>query len=87
MAPNALQEMLVNPSKHVKAPSEALSVSELSKDEKIAVLKQWALDARLLMVAVEEGMSGGEPNLLRSVNAALASLGVVAHEDDGPGVN
>jgi len=47
------------------------------------VLKQWEIDARLLQVASEEGMTGGELNQLAEVRKAQKSLGVPHVEEDG----
>ena len=46
-------------------------------------MKQWELDARLLQVASEEGMSGGEQNMLADVKKAQEELGVEKTEEGG----
>lgn len=47
-----------NPSAFFKAPSNVLESVELSKDDKISILKQWAYDEREKEVAEEENMAG-----------------------------
>jgi hypothetical protein len=74
---------LTTPSSQFKTPDEVVSCVDLSIAEKTAVLKQWEIDARLLQVASEEGMTGGELNQLAEVRKAQKSLGVPHVEEDG----
>ena len=74
---------LTTPTSVFKTPKEVVSCVDLSKAEKTAVLKQWEIDARLLQVASEEGMTGGEPNHLIEVKKAQKLLGVEVLEEDG----
>ncbi len=74
---------LITPASLFKTPSEVVSCVDLSKAEKAAVLKQWEIDARLLQVASEEGMSGGELNQLAEVKKAQKLLGVDDLQADG----
>lgn len=74
----------VTPTKEFDRPADVLRAAHLSRDQKIAVLKQWELDARLLQTASEEGMSGGEPNLLDEVKQALATLDAGKTGSEGP---
>lgn len=80
-----LKEMLNNPSKAFTHPSQVVSTPDLSFDDKVKALKQWEVDARLLQVASEEGMSGGEPNLLSDVKQAQDELGIEPTADDKRG--
>ncbi len=75
----------VTPTKEFDRPADVLRAAHLSRDQKIAVLKQWELDARLLQTASEEGMSGGEPNMLAEVKKAQGALGAVSGEEDAGG--
>jgi hypothetical protein len=79
------KEILTNPSKAFTHPSQVVSASDLSYGDKVKALKQWEVDARLLQVASEEGMSGGEPNLLSDVKKAQEDLGVEPPPDDKRG--
>jgi hypothetical protein len=74
---------LTTPTSIFKTPADVVSSVDLSKAEKTAVLKQWEMDARLLQVASEEGMTGGEPSHLTDVKKAQKSLGVDDLEEDG----
>jgi hypothetical protein len=72
----------VTPTKEFDRPADVLRAAHLSRAQKIAVLKQWELDARLLQTASEEGMSGGEPNLLAEVKKALGALDADSNQSD-----
>ena len=47
----------------------------LNREEKLAILEAWEMEARELSVAAEENMSGGEPSLLQDVVDARLQLG------------
>lgn len=81
----SLKEILTNPSKAFAHPSQVVSATDLSHGDKVKVLKQWELDARLLQVASEEGMSGGEASMLADVKKAQDDLGVEPPPDDKRG--
>ena len=74
---------LTTPTSVFKTPADVVSCVDLSKAEKTAVLKQWEMDARLLQVASEEGMTGGERSGLTDVKKAQKALGVDHLEEDG----
>jgi len=77
------KKALTSPSGVFKTPDEVTACKDLSKDEKAAILKQWELDARLLQVASEEGMSEGEGSLFADVKKAQSKLDVEVLEEDG----
>ncbi|MFA9461054.1 hypothetical protein [Thiohalorhabdus methylotrophus] len=52
----------------------------LSRAEKLELLRRWEYDARELEIAEEEGMGGGEPDILDRIEAALLALS----EEDRP---
>jgi hypothetical protein len=68
-----------NPSKFFERPNDVLNNHALSRAQKIELLHQWELDARLMSVAEEENMAGAEPTYLQEVVKALISLGDEAH--------
>jgi hypothetical protein len=80
-----LKEILVNPSKAFTHPSQVVTNEDFSRNDKIKILKQWEVDARLLQVASEEGMSGGEPNMLSDVKKAQDELGMEPKLDEKRG--
>lgn len=77
------KKALTNPSSVFKHPADVVACQDLDPREKAAILKQWELDARLLQVATEEGMSEGERSMFTDVKQAQKKLGVPALEEDG----
>ena len=63
-----------NPSKYFHTPKEVLIHPELSRTNKIDILRQWEVDARLMSVAEEESMGDGEHSHLGAVVSALIAL-------------
>ena len=66
-------EILNDPSACYAMPDDVLHDQRLSHQQKMAVLKLWAFDAREIEVAQEENMRGG-PSPLRQVLLALNKL-------------
>lgn len=74
-----LKKALIDPSAIFKKPQEIVETSDLSREQKIELLRRWEYDARELQVADEEGMAPADPqpgildgilNALRSLDAA-----------------
>lgn len=63
-----------NPSKYFHTPQDVLVHPTLSRESKIEILRQWEADARLMSVAEEENMTGGEHGHLGAVVSALIAL-------------
>jgi hypothetical protein len=63
-----------NPSKYFDSPKEVLLHPDIIRENKIAILRQWEVDARLLSVADDENMSNGESSHLGAVVSALIAL-------------
>jgi len=76
-------EAKANPSRYYRRPSEVVRDRRLKRDEKLAILEAWELEARELAVAAEENMSGGEPSLLQDVVQARIDLGDTTDPTDG----
>ena len=53
----------LNPATVFNSPQEVVSNQELSREQKIEILRQWEQDARLMEVAEEENMPGPESKL------------------------
>ena len=70
-----LQKMLRDPAAVFQKPRDVLDHPDLTREERLAILRQWERDARELSVAEEEGMGGGEESLLARVRLAIAQLG------------
>jgi hypothetical protein len=76
--------------RHFKSPSEIVSSSEFTREQKIKLLTQWELDLRLLMNASDESMTGMQPgktaDFLTQVRDALHELDAAPSlEQTGPG--
>jgi ABC-type iron transport system FetAB ATPase subunit len=69
------EKAIDDPTRAFKSPREVVE-SELSREEKIKVLKSWELDARRLLESAEENMAGGEKDRLPEVLKALRELEV-----------
>ncbi len=77
------KKALTNPSSVFRHPADVVACKELDRNEKAAILKQWELDARLLQVATEEGMTEGERSLFEDVKKAQEKLDLPDLEEDG----
>ena len=60
-----------------KNPREVASSQELSREQKIEILRRWEQDARLMEVAEEESMPGPQPKLLQPIRDALCTLSTI----------
>ena len=69
-----LEKAKLNPAAVFKSPQEVVSSQELSREQKIEILRRWEQDAMSMEVAEEEGMPGAQPKLLQSIRAALHAL-------------
>ncbi len=80
-----LEEALLSPSSVFDGPEAVLQHGDLSRQQKIEILRRWEYDASEICVAVEEGMPGAESDVLRRVLLALDRLcGGVDVEHVGP---
>ena len=70
-----MEKLLQNPADSFAQPKDVCTDSSLSLADKIKILRRWEYDARELQVADEENMSGGPPDQLGDILAALSSLG------------
>lgn len=69
------EKAIDDPTRAFKSPREVVE-SDLSREEKVQILKSWELDARRLLESAEENMAGGEKDRLPEVLKALRELGV-----------
>lgn len=74
------KEALKDPAGFFATPGDVATAANLSRQQKIEILKRWESDARLLMVASEENMPGGEPQQLQAVLSALRALDADPHD-------
>ena len=69
-----VEKALLDPGLVFKTPEEVLASNELSREQKINILRRWEYDVRELQVAEEEGMEGPQPVTLDVVQRALRAL-------------
>src|SRR6476620_8193943 len=63
---------LRDPTAFFSEPNDIVAHPQLSREMKLALLRQWEQTARSLSVAESEGMGGGEENKLGRVELAIA---------------
>jgi hypothetical protein len=73
-----LKKLYSNPGLVFKTPQELLENNELSRQQKIEILRRWEYDVRQLQVAAEESMEGPQPVTLEAVLRALRAIGAPA---------
>jgi hypothetical protein len=67
-----LQAALRDPKAFFAEPKEIAAHPQLSRETKLALLREWEQYARRLSVAEAEGMVGGEENMLGRVEQAIS---------------
>ncbi|HKW13904.1 MAG TPA: hypothetical protein VJS69_05405 [Candidatus Krumholzibacteria bacterium] len=70
-----LQQALDDPSSVFAAPADVVRNEDVSREQKIQILRRWEYEARTLEVAQDENMMGGVVSRLAEVLDALHSLG------------
>lgn len=73
---DSVEAKKVNPSVSYRHPKDVVRDETLTRDEKVAILREWHYDAVRLQESAGENMTGGEPDRLSSVSNALLELGV-----------
>jgi hypothetical protein len=73
-----VEKALLDPGLVFKTPQELLANNELSREQKIEILRRWEYDVRQLQVAAEESMEGPQPVTLEAVLQALRAIGAAA---------
>jgi hypothetical protein len=72
-----VDDLIAHPQRHFGRPSEVLTDSRLTAEEKLKVLESWKHDAARLAESTAENMSGGEESDLRDVSKAMLELKAV----------
>ena len=72
--PTSFEQGLWNPSATFASPEEILAHTDLTREQKIEILKLWEYDAAEAEVATEEGMPGKGDSMLRRILLALSQL-------------
>jgi hypothetical protein len=75
-----VKKALDNPAAVFERPQDVVGADDLSREQKIEVLRRWEYDAREMQVADEEGMAPADPQpvVLDDILKALRSLGAQA---------
>jgi hypothetical protein len=76
-----VEKALLDPGSVFTTPQELLASDELSRQQKIEILRRWEYDVRQLQVAAEESMEGPQPVTLDAVLRALREIGAPADPD------
>jgi len=79
-----IEKAILVPASVFKTPEEVLNSQELSRDQKIKILRSWEYDARQLEVAEEENMIGTQEDILDKIIFALRSLDEEYNLDQTP---
>ena len=70
-----IKRALLDPTDVFRTPQEVLDVQDLTRQQKIEILRRWEYDVRELQVAEEENMLGPPGVGLDEVLQALHALG------------
>ncbi len=80
-----LRKALLNPALVFLGPEDVLKRDELTREQKIEVLRRWKFDALQLQVADEENMGSEQPSdILDRVLQALHALNPGPNLEDSP---
>lgn len=79
------ERALIDPMQVYSRPAEVLQDSRLNDEQKLTVLRQWEIDSREMQVAEDEGMTGGEDDLLTEVIEAIHQLAPGTQDTDSIG--
>ncbi len=70
-----LRKAMLDPTAVFRGPEDVLQRDELTREQKIEILRRWKFDALELQVAEEENMGSGQPSdILDRVLHALRTL-------------
>lgn len=87
MSQESFDKLVVDVSKYFATPEALVAEEELSREQKLALLRQWEYDLHLLQVATEENMTSDAPpganaERIRQIHAAAEKLGG-GHDPEG----
>ena len=69
-----LNEIMHNPRGFFSEPRDVVAHPQLSREHKLAILRQWEQDALRLSASESEGMGGGEESMLGRVEGAIRAV-------------
>ncbi len=80
-----LKMAMLDPTRVFKEPQDVLACGELTRPQKIEILRRWEYDARMLEIAEEEaGMEVRRPEMFDLVLQALQALDFEREMDHTP---
>ena len=80
-----LKKAMLDPTPVFDEPEEVVANNELTRDQKIEILRRWEYDAHQLEVAEEEaGMAVRRPEMFDQVVQALHALGAARDTEHTP---
>jgi hypothetical protein len=73
-------DMLLDPANAFDSPDQVVTAEQLSREQKVQILRRWDNDSRQLMAAQSEGMTSADSGsvVLKQVQEALATLGAAS---------
>lgn len=81
-----IEKAKLDPSGVFASPKDVLAENDLTRDQKIDILRRWGYDAKELAVAEEENMPASETNngsaLYDEIIQALHALGSTLDQED-----
>jgi hypothetical protein len=69
-----LDEMMRDPRCVFSEPQDVVAHPQLSREQKLAILRRWEQDALRLSASESEGMGGGEESMLGRVESAIQAV-------------
>jgi hypothetical protein len=69
-----IEAALRNPTGCFKEPQDVAEHPQLSREDKLAILRRWKEDALRLSASEAEGMGGGEESMLGRVERAIQTV-------------
>lgn len=79
-----IEKALLNPASVFKTPEEVFKAKDISREQKIKILRNWEYDARHLQVAEEENMLGPQADVLDQIISALRKLDAELDPEHSP---
>ena len=80
-----VKKAMLDPTSVFKEPKDLVASNELTRNQKIKILRRWEYDARQLEVAEEEaGMAVRRPEMFDRVVQALHTLGAERDSEHSP---
>lgn len=78
------EKAILDPSSEFTCPEDVLNQQNITREQKIKILRRWEYDARELEVAEEENMGGGPPSMLSDILTALHRLDSEMDSENSP---